>query len=119
MIGSVKDSPASLLLNTEKLLICHACDSGIEFAVESWRMDGSSSASEVTPTPRPRGVGRPSTVAQYAPQVAQWLREDPDASGAEILRRVRLAGYRGGKSALYELVKRLRTQRPLNRASSS
>jgi hypothetical protein len=40
-------------------------------------------------------------------QVAQWLSEDPDLSGAEILRRVRLAGYRGGKSALYELVRLL------------
>src|SRR5207245_5578026 len=68
-------------------------------------------------TAQPRG--RPSTVALYAPQVTQWLREDPDLSGAEILRRVRLAGYRGGKSALYELVRRLRVQRPVNRASSS
>jgi len=74
-------------------------------------MDGSSS-SEVTPSPRPRGAGRPSTVAPYEPLVAQWVREDPDVSGAEILRRVRLAGYRGGKSALYELVRRLRVGRP-------
>lgn len=55
-----------------------------------------------------RGVGRPSTVAQYTPQIAQWLSENPALSGAEILRRVRLTGYRGGKSALYELVRRLR-----------
>jgi hypothetical protein len=55
-----------------------------------------------------RDVGRPSKMAQYAPQVAQWLGEDPDLSGAEILRRVRLAGYPGGKSALYELVRQLR-----------
>jgi hypothetical protein len=47
-------------------------------------------------------------VAPYAPQVAQWLREDPDVPGVEVLRRVRLAGYRGGKSALYELVRRVR-----------
>jgi len=51
-------------------------------------------------------------VAQYAPPVTQWLRENPEVSGAEILRRVRLAGYRGGKSALYELVKRLRVGPP-------
>jgi hypothetical protein len=70
-------------------------------------MDGSN-FSEVTPAPRPRGVGRPSTVAPYEPQVAQWLREDPDLSGVEILRRVRLTGYRGGKSALYELLRRVR-----------
>jgi len=56
----------------------------------------------------PRHVGRPWQMAPYAPQVAQWLREDPNLSGAEILRRVRLAGYRGGKSAFYELVRQLR-----------
>jgi hypothetical protein len=67
-------------------------------------------SSEVTPAPQPRGPGRPSTVAPYAPQVAQWLSEDPDLPGAEILRRVRLAGYRGGRSALYELVRRLRVR---------
>ena len=70
-------------------------------------MDGSISR-DVTPAQRLRGVGRPSTVAPYEPLVAQWVCEDPDVSGAEILRRVRLAGYRGGKSALYELVRRLR-----------
>jgi hypothetical protein len=59
-------------------------------------------------TPRSRGVGRPSVVAGYAPQVAEWLNGQADLSSAEILRRVRLAGYRGGKSALYELVRRVR-----------
>jgi hypothetical protein len=59
-----------------------------------------------------RTRGRPSTVAQYAPQVTQWLRENPDVSGAEILRRARLVGYRGGRSALYELVRRLKVGRP-------
>ena len=48
-------------------------------------------------------------MAQFTPLVTQWLRENPDVSGVEILRRVRLNGYRGGKSALYELVGRLRT----------
>jgi hypothetical protein len=76
-------------------------------------VDGSSS-SELTPAARLRGAGRPSTVAPYANQVAQWLREDPDLPGVEVLRRVRLAGHRGGKSALYELVRRLRVRRPVN-----
>ena len=73
-------------------------------------MDGSGQATpgEREAWIRPRGVGRPSMVAQYAPLVVQWLRDDADLSGAEILRRVRLAGYLGGKSALYELVRRLR-----------
>jgi hypothetical protein len=65
-------------------------------------MDGSSEA------PRPRGTGRPSTVKQYAPQIAEWLRDSPNISSSEILQRLRLAGYRGGKSSLYELVRRLR-----------
>ena len=58
-----------------------------------------------------RNVRRPSVVAQYAAQVSHWLREDPALSAVEILRRVRLAGYRGGKSALYELVRRVRARR--------
>jgi hypothetical protein len=44
----------------------------------------------------------------YLPQVARWLRADPNLPSAEILRRVRLAGYAGGKSSLYQLVSRLR-----------
>jgi len=58
--------------------------------------------------PERRGVGRPSTVAEFASQIGEWLRVEPMLSGAEVLRRVRLVGYRGGKSALYELVRRLR-----------
>lgn len=57
---------------------------------------------------QPRGVGRPSTVAPFAPQIEAWLRETPALSGAEVLRRAREVGYQGGKSALYELVRRLR-----------
>jgi hypothetical protein len=48
-------------------------------------------------------------VAQYAAQVAQWLREEPRISAVEILRRAQTLGYSGGKSALYELVRRVRT----------
>src|SRR2546422_9430702 len=57
---------------------------------------------------QPRGVGRPSTGAPFAPQIEAWLRETPSMSGAEVLRRAREVGYRGGESALYQLVRRLR-----------
>jgi hypothetical protein len=58
---------------------------------------------------RPKGrVGRPPTVAQHSSLVVSWLREDPTLSGAEVVRRIRLGGYTGGKSAIYELVRRLR-----------
>jgi len=36
------------------------------------------------------------------------LRQHPDLASAEILGRAPLAAYRGGKSALYEFVRRLR-----------
>ena len=54
-------------------------------------------------------VGRPSTVAQHSSLVVAWLREDPTLSGAAIVRRLRLGGYTDGKSAIYELVRRLRS----------
>ena len=75
-------------------------------------------SNELTPgagwsrTSHPRSVGRPSLVVRYTPRVMQWLVEDPNLTTAEILKRVRLEDYRGGKSALYELVRRLRGRRP-------
>jgi hypothetical protein len=57
----------------------------------------------------PGKARRPSIVAQYAAQVAQWLREEPRISAVEILHRAQALGYSGGKSALYELVRRVRT----------
>ncbi len=58
-------------------------------------------------------------VAQYAPDVTQWLREDPDLSGVEnpAARPARRLSRR--KSALYELVKRLRGGRPVNQSRRS
>src|SRR3989304_5763914 len=58
---------------------------------------------------RPRGGGRPSTVAPDASPISEGVGGGPALSGAEVLRRVRGAGYRGGKSALYQHVRRLRT----------
>ena len=70
---------------------------------------------EVTSAPRRRGPGRPSIVARYTASIAEWLSAEPEVSSADILRRIRPMGYRGGKSALYELVKRLRaTGRRMN-----
>jgi transposase len=55
-----------------------------------------------------RGVGRPSKAEPFRPQVVGWLTEDPTLLAVEILRRAKLAGYPGGKSALYELVQAVR-----------
>ena len=53
-------------------------------------------------------VGRPALTAAWADRVVSWLTEDRALPGMEILRRAHEAGYAGGKSALYELIRRLR-----------
>jgi transposase len=53
-------------------------------------------------------VGRPAVTAAWADRVTIWLTEDRHLPGMEILRRAHEAGYAGGKSALYELIRRLR-----------
>jgi transposase len=55
-----------------------------------------------------RQIGRPSTVATFRKQVIGILEEKPDLASLEILRRVREAGYQGGKTGLYALVASLR-----------
>ena len=55
-----------------------------------------------------REIGRPSTVRNFRKQVVGMLQEEPDLATLEILRRVREAGYLGGKTALYGLVAALR-----------
>jgi len=64
-----------------------------------------------------RQIGRPSTVANFRKQVVGILQETPELASLEILRRVREAGYPGGKTALYALVASLRPKlaRPLVR----
>jgi transposase len=62
----------------------------------------------VTGTMRTTRVGRPSLTAAWAERVAAWLAEDRTLPGMELLRRAQEAGYVGGKSALYELIRRLR-----------
>lgn len=64
-----------------------------------------------------RGVGRPAKAERVRPLVAELLTREPDVLSVEILRRARLAGYHGGKTALYDLIRHLRptTVRPLVR----
>ena len=58
--------------------------------------------------PPPVKVGRPSTAEPYRPFIAELLATEPALLSVEVLRRARLDGYRGGKSALYELIATLR-----------
>ena len=56
----------------------------------------------------PRPVGRPATAGRWANAITTWLEEDRHLPGGEILRRLQEQGYPGGKSAVYELIRRLR-----------
>ena len=64
-----------------------------------------------------RQVGRPSKAEAYRDVLVQALTEDPTLRSVELLHRARLAGYRGGKSAVYALAQtlRVRTVTPLVR----
>ena len=64
-----------------------------------------------------RQVGRPSKAEAYRDVLVQALTEDPALRSVELLHRARLAGYTGGKSAVYALAQtlRLRTVAPLVR----
>lgn len=53
-------------------------------------------------------AGRPSLVAPYRDLIQEIVQAEPKLLSVEILRRAKLAGYRGGKSALYELVASVR-----------
>lgn len=60
-----------------------------------------------------RRVGRPSKVEAYRALLAAELDKQPDVLAVELLRRARLAGYGGGRSALYKLIGAIRPQEPL------
>ncbi len=66
---------------------------------------------ESVPTPRSQGIGRPSTAKPYQDQVEQILKEEPSLPTVEVLSRLRVLGYTGGKSAVYELVKSIRPKK--------
>ncbi len=55
-----------------------------------------------------RGVGRPKTAQPFRALVEKLLQEEPQILSVEVLRRARLDGYQGGKSALYSLVASMR-----------
>lgn len=63
------------------------------------------------------GIGRPNVVGSFRKSVVAILDREPGLKSVEILRRVRLEGYGGGKTALYSLVASVRPKdvRPLVR----
>jgi transposase len=64
-----------------------------------------------------RAIGRPATAEPFRAVITEILVREPDLLSVEILRRAKLNGYAGGKTALYDLIRALRpkTIRPLVR----
>src|ERR1700744_3678512 len=57
---------------------------------------------------RRRRIGRPSKAEPFRDLVVAIFKDEPRLMSLELLRRARLKGYAGGKSAFYELVASLR-----------
>lgn len=55
-----------------------------------------------------RGVGRPSKTAPFRDFVVGVLDKEPELMSLEVLRRARLRGYGGSKSAMYQLITEVR-----------
>ena len=51
-----------------------------------------------------RAIGRPSKAEPFRTFVMDVLAREPDVLSVELLRRAKLDGYTGGKSALYDLI---------------
>jgi transposase len=64
-----------------------------------------------------RGIDPPAKAEPFRSVIAEILAGDPQLLSVEVLRRVSLKGYEGGKTAVYDLVRELRpkTSRPLVR----
>ncbi len=58
-----------------------------------------------------RGIGRPSKAEPFRWVIVAHLAKEPHLLSLELVRRARLAGYKGGKSALYELIHSIRPKR--------
>jgi transposase len=57
-----------------------------------------------------RGVGRPSKAEPFRQRIVDLLNQEPNLLTVEILRRMRLEGYDGAKTALYAMVRSLRPE---------
>jgi predicted transcriptional regulator len=68
-----------------------------------------------------RGVGRSAKAELFRSLVTEILAGEPNLLSVEILRRAKLKGYAGGKTALYELIRSLRpkTVRPLAESANA
>jgi transposase len=76
------------------------------------RVEREPAVEDLNPVPETerRGIGRPSKVEPFRGKIAALLEEQPALLSVEILRRMRLEGYQGAKTAMYALVRSLRPE---------
>jgi len=67
---------------------------------------------------RRRRIGRPSKIRGFRWSITEILDRNPDIRSVEILARVRLMGYTGGKTTLYSEVAGLRREREQARGAT-
>lgn len=60
---------------------------------------------------RSQRMGRPSAMKSFEPKIRAWIEAEPSIRTIAILERLREDGYAGGKSSVFEAVKRLRPER--------
>lgn len=68
---------------------------------------------------RRRRIGRPSKVRPFRGLIVEILNREPDVKPFEVLKRLRLLGYEGGKTAFYSVMAALRAERAAAAARSS
>lgn len=103
-----------------RLKVHHLVDGGLRHAVIAAKLDiGVRSVERIAKEPAPTAEelvsgkragrrGRPSKTAPYEARVLELLIEEPETAPIEVLRRMRGVGYDGGRSAMFELVARVR-----------
>lgn len=57
-----------------------------------------------------RGAGRPTKTEPFRHFVRDQLTQDPGRSSSEIVRQAQARGYSGGKTAMYDLIARVRSE---------
>jgi hypothetical protein len=65
------------------------------------RIDTEATVTHIDTSRDARGIGRPAKAEPFRAVVAEILAQEPQLLSVEILRRVKLKGYAGGKTALY------------------
>ncbi|PYN18962.1 MAG: hypothetical protein DMD99_26480 [Candidatus Rokuibacteriota bacterium] len=110
MIGAMTRHEIQILRAVGMVQTAVAAKAGVSVrSVRRIEGEAAVSDSDTTALVRARGVGRPSIAAASTATITRWLEEDRTLPSGEIVRRLQQEhGYCGGKSALYELIRRLR-----------